>query len=127
MCVNESVMLGGVQLKVEIELFTFDEIEANLKGKRIKGKMGFYGGIKKSIVISDLWKTYNCLNYQMYKELKQVNNLTFKEVETGTFVKGSHGVLLRVVSIVLLFFLMHFDFYFAELYFGIVNMKRSAV
>ncbi|GFU89687.1 putative transposase-like protein [Trichonephila clavipes] len=118
MCVYESSMLGGPDVIVEIDESMFGKRKYN-RGKRVKGTWVF-GGIERSTnkgffhvvqdrskdtllasiksnikegttIISDCWKSYDCLEDEGFLHLSVNHKMYFKDPETGTHTNSIEG------------------------------------
>ncbi|GFR04131.1 putative transposase-like protein [Trichonephila clavata] len=117
-CVNESAKLGGEGAIVEIDESLFGKMKYG-RGKSVKGSWVF-GGIQResrksffrvvanrtkkellgvirewilpgSTIISDCWRSYNCLSDEGYIHLRVNHSLTFKDPETGAHTNSIEG------------------------------------
>ncbi|GFQ97568.1 putative transposase-like protein [Trichonephila clavata] len=117
-CVNESAKLGGEGAIVEIDESLFGKMKYGRR-KSVKGSWVF-GGIQResrksffrvvanrtkkellgvirewilpgSTIISDCWRSYNCLSDEGYIHLRVNHSLTFKDPETGAHTNSIEG------------------------------------
>ncbi|XP_055948295.1 uncharacterized protein LOC129981472 [Argiope bruennichi] len=118
MLVNESVKLGGPGKIVEIDESKFGKRKYN-KGKMVEGAWVF-GGVERysnkcfmtvvqdrtsetllsvlkewvipgSTVMSDCWKSYDCLSEEGFVHLTVNHSLTFKDPDTGAHTNSIEG------------------------------------
>ncbi|XP_035224960.1 uncharacterized protein LOC118197546 [Stegodyphus dumicola] len=118
LCLKENVMLGGEGVIVEIDESKFGKQKYH-RGKRVEGRWVF-GLVERgtdkcvfrvvenrgaetlleiikenvlpgSIVISDCWKAYDCLEFEGYAHLKVNHSLRFKDPETGAHTNSIEG------------------------------------
>ncbi|GFW37927.1 putative transposase-like protein [Trichonephila clavipes] len=117
MCVYESSMLGGPDVIVEIDESMLGKRKYN-RGKRVKGTWMF-GGIERSMnkffhvvqdgskstlfasiksnlkegttIISDCWKSYDCLEDEGFLHLLHNHKMYFKDSETGAHTNSIQG------------------------------------
>ncbi|GFQ70870.1 putative transposase-like protein [Trichonephila clavata] len=117
-CVNESAKLGGEGAIGEIDESLFGKMKYG-RGKSVKGSWVF-GGIQResrksffrvvanrtkkellgvirewilpgSTIISDCWRSYNCLSDEGYIHLRVNHSLTFKDPETSAHTNSIEG------------------------------------
>ncbi|GFV18000.1 putative transposase-like protein [Trichonephila clavipes] len=87
MCVYESSMLRGPDVIVEID--------ESMYGKR-KSKDTLLASIKSNIkegttIISDCWKSYDCLEDEGFLHLSVNHKMYFKDPETGSHTNSIEG------------------------------------
>uniref|UniRef100_A0A224XVK7 Putative transposase-like protein n=1 Tax=Panstrongylus lignarius TaxID=156445 RepID=A0A224XVK7_9HEMI len=117
-CVKESCAIGGVDVIVEIDESKFGKRKYN-RGRMVNGRWVF-GGIERgsnrtffsvvenrgkdvllsiiktfilpgTTIISDCWKSYDCLEDEGYKHLKVNHSLQFIHPETGAHTNTIEG------------------------------------
>ncbi|KAF8784297.1 putative transposase-like protein like [Argiope bruennichi] len=119
--------VGGSGVTVEIDESKFGKRKFN-RGKRVEGKWVF-GGVERetgkcfmkvvddrttdsllsvineyilpgSIIISDCWKSYDCLSNEGFVHLKVNHSVNFKDPDTGAHtntIEGTWGAVKRAI------------------------------
>ncbi|XP_035220039.1 uncharacterized protein LOC118193106 [Stegodyphus dumicola] len=124
-CENDMGMLGGMNVIVEIDESKFGKRKYQ-RGRRVEGKWVF-GGIERgsnkcffkvvrdrskdcllsfikeyilpgTIIISDCWKSYECLEDEGFKHLAVNHKYYFKDPETGAHTNTIEGTWSAIKS-----------------------------
>ncbi|GFS59636.1 mitotic-spindle organizing protein 2A [Trichonephila clavipes] len=112
---KESEPLGGEGKIVEIDESMFGESKSNERGNLSVIKEWEVPG---SVLISDCWKTYDCLSsHDGYQHLQVNHSLTFKDPETGAHtnpIEGTWSAIKRSLRNLAAHVEGEFDHYLAE-------------
>ncbi|XP_055948314.1 uncharacterized protein LOC129981488 [Argiope bruennichi] len=125
--IESSMKVGGSGVTVEVDESKFGKRKFN-RGKRVEGKWVF-GGVERetgkcfmkvvddrttdsllsvineyilpgSIIISDCWKSYDCLSNEGFVHLKVNHSVNFKDPDTGAHtntIEGTWGAVKRAI------------------------------
>ncbi|XP_071633117.1 uncharacterized protein [Temnothorax longispinosus] len=92
---KNSTKLGGPNIIVEIDEAKIGKRKYN-RGRIIDGKWIFGGYKRGTTIMSDCWKSYNCLNSEGFQHLTINHSMNFVDPDTGAHTQNIERVWREV-------------------------------